>query len=201
MDFMNGGATHYLTQFLQQYPRITLEISLSDDQVDLFSSGIDAAFRAGPIHDENVVARRLIASRLYVVASPEFLALHGTPENAQSLAALPCLALRGKQGRTCWALTGPKGDINVDVHARLTVNGMGALVHAARAGLGVALVPDHLIAPDLAAGTLVNALPDHYHDGGGIYMVYSSRRHPPAALRALLDFMFAAADAAASARA
>lgn len=189
IDLLTVMPPEFLASFLNQYPDISLEVILSDEQVDLFATGIDAAFRAGPIRDENVIARRLIDSNLFVVASPSLIDVYGLPEEVDDLANFPCLALRSKDGWTTWALTSAAGSNMVNVHARLTVNGMGALVAAARAGLGVALVPDHLVADDLRAGRLVRLLPDYYCHTDGIYVVYSSRRHPPAALRAFIDFI------------
>ncbi|AXI03940.1 LysR family transcriptional regulator [Aquirhabdus parva] len=197
IDFMSTRTSQLLARFLETYPMITLEVVLSDDQIDLFSTGIDVAFRAGPIHDENVVARRLISSHLHVVASPSFVETYGLPEHVDALTNYPCLALRSKEGWAVWPLTGPEGQTLIHVHARLTVNGMGALVEGARAGIGMALVPDHLISDDLAAGRLINLIPTYYHDGGGIYMVYSSHKHPPAALRLFIDFIFNDAESTA----
>lgn len=188
-DFMTVLSAERLAKFLDQYPQISLEVLLSDEPVDLLASGIDVAFRAGPLQDESLVARRLVLSPLVVVASPACVTAHGLPPDAMALSGYPCLALRGQQGRAMWPLAGPHGKGVVAVQARLTVNGMGALVAAARAGLGAALVPQQLVAPYLADGSLVRLVGDCFYDGGGIYAVYPSRRHPVAALRAFLDFV------------
>ncbi len=188
-DFMAVVSAQRLARFLEQYPRISLEIILSDDPVDLYGSGIDIAFRAGPIQDESLIARCLTPSKLIVVASPACIAMHGLVQDVQELSTFPCVALRGKEGRSMWLLTGPGGTAKVPIRARLTVNGMGALVAAAKAGLGAALVPEQLVADHLSDGSLVHLLPGHCLDGGGIYAVYPSRRHPPAALKAFIDFV------------
>lgn len=189
VDFMSVFSAQRLAKFLDRYPLVSLEMVLSDDPVDFFSGCIDVAFRAGPIRDENLIARRLAFSKLVVVASPACIQAHGHPEDAAALERYPCLALRGRQGHAMWLLTGPGGDTVVKTKARLTINGMGALVGAATAGLGAALVPEQLVAELLADGTLVHLLPQFFHDGGGIYAVYPSRRHPPAALKVFMDFV------------
>ena len=185
-----------VAKFLDQHPLISLEIILSDDHVDLFASGIDVAFRAGPIRDENLVARRLMLSKLVVVASPACIKAHGRAKDVEALSGYPCLALRGNDGCAVWPLEGPGGKATIQVKARLTVNGMEALVAAAKVGLGAALVPEQLVTEAIAAGTLVRLLPQFCHDGGGIYAVYPSRRHPPAALRAFIDFALGEAESA-----
>lgn len=193
-DLMSVLSAQHLARFLDQYPLISLEFVLSDDRVDLFSSGIDVAFRAGPIREENLVARRLISSKLIVVANPRCVETYGFPEEVNALSSYPCLAARSKHGCAIWTLVGPNGDAPIQVHARLTVNGMGALIAAAKMGLGAALVPERLVADDIAAGTLLHLVPEYCHDGGGIYAVYPSRRHPPAALRVFIDFVLSEAD-------
>lgn len=196
VDLMTVLSAQRLAKFLALYPLISLEILLSDDPVDLFGSGIDIALRAGPIQDESLIARHLTPSRLVVVASPSCIASHGLPKDAEALSLYPCLALRCRQGRATWPLLGPLGNTLVQIRARLTVNGMGALVAAAKAGLGAALVPEQLAAEPIAKGTLSRLLPELHHDGGGIYAVYPSRRHPTAALSALINFMLAEVEAA-----
>jgi len=127
-----------LAKFLDLYPAISLEIYLSDDDVDLFSSGIDIAFCVGPIRDENLVARRLVLAKRVVVASPACIKAHGLPKDVEALSHYPCLASRGKEGVAVWPLVGPRGDATIKVTARLTINGMGSLIAAAKAGLGAA---------------------------------------------------------------
>lgn len=197
-DFMAVLSADRLAHFLDQYPMITLEILLSDEPADLFASAIDLAFRAGPIRDEGLVARRLVLSPLVVVASPACVQAYGLPKDAKALSNYPCVALRGKQGHSMWPLTGPRGNVTVAVTARLTVNGMGALVAAAKTGLGAALVPQHLVAADLGKANLVRLLPNYSYDGGGIYAVYPSRQHPTAALRVLIEFVVQEAERAVS---
>lgn len=195
-DFMAVVSAQRLARFLERYPLVSLEFVLSDDPVDLYSSGMDAALRAGPIHDESLVARRLTPSKLLLVASPACIATHGAVHDVQDVGRYPCVALRGKEGRATWTLVGPEDAATVAIRARLTVNGMGALVAAALAGLGAALVPEQLVAEHLMQGTLVRLLPEYCLDGGGIYAVYPSRRHPPAALRAFIDFVVSEAEQA-----
>ena len=162
---------------------------LSDDHVDLFGGGFDLAFRGGPIRDESLVARKLIASRFILVASPSFIKIYGTPKSVEALAGYPCLTLRGKEGRSVWSFVGPMGNESVRIQARLTINGMSALVATAAAGLGAALVPEQLTTEFLADGTLIRLLPLHHFETGGFFAVYPSRRNPTAALRAFIEFV------------
>ncbi len=94
-----------LAQFMRQYPAVNLEILLSDDVANLFSGGIDMAIRAGPIIDENLVARHLGGGKLIVVASPEWIGTHGIPDRIEEMASYPCLASRCRAARAVWPLT------------------------------------------------------------------------------------------------
>lgn len=188
-DFFSLGSADGIAEFLERHPGISLEFLLSDEHVDLIDSGIDLAIRAGTIRDGTLVARRLAESRLILVASPACVSRHGSPQTPQALSAYPCLAARGRNGSAVWQLTGPRSTVAVQVQARLTANGMGALVAAAKAGLGAALVPRALVQPSLEDGTLVQLMGRYHGEGPGVFAVYPSRLHPSAALKTLLAFL------------
>lgn len=187
-----------IADFLARYPAISLEMLSSDDHADLIGSGVDLALRAGSVHGEDLIARQIAIVRLVIVASPACLVEHGTPQTLSELSDYPCLGSRGKDGRARWALTGPEGECSVEVRARLIVNGMSAVVTAAKAGLGAALVPHRLAREALANGALVHVMTDYFLEGG-VFIVYPSRRHPTAAMRAFRDFIIEESSLAAAA--
>ncbi|ENX05713.1 LysR family transcriptional regulator [Acinetobacter courvalinii] len=193
-DSLSTIFVSYIAQFMERYPSINLELILSDEQIDFFATGIDVAFRAGPIQDENLIARKLLSSRLLVVASPRLLEQYTMPSNISELINYPCLAAHGQDGWATWTLNNGQQLESVRVPVRLAMNGLGALLAATKAGLGIALLPDHLVASELASGTLINLLPSYDYDGGGLYLVYPTRKHPPAALRVFLDFVIDVAE-------
>jgi LysR family transcriptional regulator AphB len=188
-DFFALASAGRIAGFLERHPGISLEFLLSDEQVDLIDSGIDLAVRAGLIRDGSLVARPLAESRLIVVASPVCISRHGAPQTPQALGAYPCLAARGRNGRAVWQLAGPRGTVPVTVQARLTANGMGALIAAAKGGLGAALVPRALVESSLADGSLVRLMSRYHGHSTGVFAVYPSRLHPSAALRAFVAFL------------
>jgi DNA-binding transcriptional LysR family regulator len=188
-DLFSVFHSENLANFLEAFPKVSVEIWLSDDVVDLVERGFDMAFRVGPIKDGGLVARELGSSRQILVASPGFLRRNGLPKNIKELENMPCLSLRSKAGSSIWKLSGPKGPVILQVHSRLTVNGMGALISAAQAGLGVALVPERLAAPLIASKRLTRIFPKFGDKGGGIFAVYPSRKNLPAALRVFLEYV------------
>jgi LysR family transcriptional regulator AphB len=188
-DFFALASAARIAQFLERHPAISLEFLLSDEQVDLIDNGIDLAVRAGSIRDGTLVARRLAESPVIVVASPECIARHGSPQTPQALGSYPCLAARGRHGRTVWQLAGPRGRVSLEIQARLTADGMGALVAAAKAGLGAALVPRALARSGLGEGSLVHVMTRYQGHSPGVSAVYASRNQPSAALKALIAFL------------
>jgi LysR family transcriptional regulator AphB len=188
-DFFSIAGAGRVAEFLERHPGISVEFLLSDERVDIIKSGIDLAVRAGVIRDEALVAHRLAESPVIVVASPACVALHGSPQTPQAVSEFPCLAARGHNGRAVWQLAGPRGTVAVEVNARLTANGMGALIAAAKAGLGAALVPRALIESSLEDGTLVQLMPRYHGYSPGIFAVYPSQLHPSAALKAFVAFL------------
>ena len=188
-DFFSLASAGRIAEFLERHPGISLEFVLSDEHVDLIDSGIDLAIRAGAIRDESLVARPLAESRVIVVASPDCISRNGCPQAPPALGTYPCVAARGRHGRAAWRLKGPRGAVSVDVQARLTANGMGALIAAAKAGLGAALVPRALVLPSLLDGTLVQIMERFHGDSPGVFAVYPSRLQPSAALKAFVAFL------------
>jgi DNA-binding transcriptional LysR family regulator len=194
-NFIDVFGVDRLARFLSDYPAVSLEMVLSDDETDLIGAGVDMALRVGPIKDQGLVARRIASTRLIVVASPACIAQYGAPANVQELADYPCLLYRGNDGRGVWPLQGPQGPVSHPIRARLAVNGMGALIAAARSGLGAALVPEVLVEQDLAARTLQRLLPAWRYESGGLFAVYPSRKNATTAMKVFLDFIVASSSA------
>jgi len=188
-DFFSLVHAARIAEFLERYPGISLEFVLSDEQVDLIESGIDLAVRSGEIRDESLVARPLGENRMIVVASPACIARHGLPQTPRDLDRYPCLTARGRNGHATWQLVGPGSTVSAEVRSRLTANGMSALIAAAQAGLGAALVPNALVGSSLADGTLVHLMTRYRGHSTGAFAVYPSRLHPSAALKAFLAFL------------
>jgi DNA-binding transcriptional LysR family regulator len=188
-DFFSFGNAQRVMDFMEQNPAISLEFVLSDEQANLIENSIDLAIRVGEIRDETLVARRLAESRLVVVASPACVERHGHAQTPEALADYPCLASRGRNGRATWYLTAQRRTLEVEVQARFTANGMGALIAAAKAGLGAALVPHTLVSSSLSDGTLVRIMERYHGQSPGVFAVYPSRLHQPAALKAFVRFL------------
>jgi DNA-binding transcriptional LysR family regulator len=128
-------------------------------------------------------------------AAPAYLAARGMPRTPADLAAHACVLQSGRTRRDVWSLTPTgggrrrAGDAPVQVTAALRTNDVEALAVAARAGTGIARLPDFLVADDLARGALRAVLPRYRARRVDVFAVYTERRHLPARTRALLDFL------------
>lgn len=145
----------HLSAFLHAYPRVSLDLVVSDAFLDLATDRIDVAVRIGaPSHDPGLVVRKLTENRRIVVASRDYLDAMGTPAVPGDLAAHRCLRFPYRQGRQSWTFSRDGRSEKVEVHGRLTANSLDILREGALSGQGIALVPTWLVQDDIAAGRM-----------------------------------------------
>ena len=178
-----------LFAFAARYPRIVLELYLTNTVLSLVEEGFDLAFRIGPIRDAELVARRVMGLPIVLVASPAFVrdALGGKPSvTAAALAELP--AIVNSPARP-WRLVRRGGEVEeVRPRARISINDPRAAIEAAKLGLGLVGVPAELAAHEQEGGALVLvAIADAELEPGEVFAVYPSRRQVPARVRAAID--------------
>jgi DNA-binding transcriptional LysR family regulator len=187
-DFFDLFPLEWIVQFLNAHPRVRMEFVLDDAKADLIGDGIDVALRAAHFVDDNLIGHKIVATQFDLVASPAYLAARGTPATLASLADHDCLPQSNRTGPVTWRLLGPDGESEIQVSSRFRANTARALLRAAVAGLGVALLPRPVNALEIAAGRLVRVLPEFRRDGADFYAVCVSRRHIPRAVSAFIEF-------------
>jgi molybdate transport repressor ModE-like protein len=180
-----------LPEFLERHPRVRLNVSLTDQMVDLVSTGVDLAVRIGRLRDSALVARQLATNRRMLCASPEYLRRRGLPRSPEDLARHDCLLLAGAQGSSdAWTLTDPSGnDIRVHVRGPLESSMGEVLRDAAIAGLGISMHSAWHVCDDLRAGRLRVVLPRFPVPATGIYALMPQRRLTPPRVRAFVEFL------------
>ena len=182
-----------VTDFMAGHPEITVDLDLSDRQVDLVGEGIDIAVRIGRLADSSLVARKLADMRMVVCAAPAFLRRHGPPRAPEDLAAMPGLIYAGSERGDIWRFRAPDGrEGSVQVPVRLRANNGEMVREAAIAGLGVAIEPSFIVHAALERGELVPVLADHDWPGVAIHVVYPETRHLSARARAFMQALRAA---------
>jgi DNA-binding transcriptional LysR family regulator len=185
---LSFGATHFapvLAELASRHPDLEIQSSYSDRHVDLVAEGFDAAVRLGVLDDSNLVARRISTFGGRLVASPTYLQRHGTPRTPEELAVHAAV----NRVNDHWPLMHDGAVINVHPRARFTADNGAALVPAALAGLGIALLPDFLIDAHLASGALLAVMPDYPMPEAGVYVVRPPGGNAPCKVRALIDIM------------
>ena len=187
-DFFDLFPIEWVTQFLQDHPRVCIEFVLDDAKADLVGEGIDVALRAAHFVDDNLIGHKIVATQFDLVASPAYLRAHGTPDTLAALAHHDCLPQSNRTGPVTWRLIGPEGESEIQVSSRFRANTARAVLRAAVAGLGIALLPRPVTASEIAAGRLVKVLPEFRRDGADFYAVCVSRRHTPRAVSAFIEF-------------
>ncbi|MGI4847894.1 MAG: LysR family transcriptional regulator [Janthinobacterium lividum] len=189
------GNLHLATlwaQFLDQHRQITLDIALSDQEVDLVRDNIDLAIRISRAPHPTLIGRQLASTTLVLCASPAYLARRGTPRQPSDLLEHDIISYSYWSQGDEWKFEGPQGMATVKTRPRLRANSGDTCRAAALQHQGVILQPSFIVGPDLHNGSLVRLMPDYRVPGLGIHAVYTSRKHLPLKLRYLIDFLVAA---------
>ena len=179
----------HLMRFMEDFPDIQLDMVLDDSRSDMIRDGFDAVIRIGTLEDSSLHARRLHDANILLVASPDYVARHGSPAQPSDLRDHLCLHYTNLRGPGTWPLRHGNDVVYQKITPAFSSNNGELLRALAVAGKGIALAPEFQVADDLARGLLVQVLPDHALPGVPIHVVYSSRKLVTASLAAFLDFM------------
>lgn len=175
--------------YMATYPTVQVELSLNDRVVDMHEEGFDVAIRSGPLADDALVARPLAPSRMFVVASPGYLDIHGVPQQPDDLARHACLGFMAWGRQHHWRFTQGERRVEVPVEGPLVCNNGQALLTAALCGVGVVVQADVLLAPSIESGRLVRLLPDWELPVRHLHIVRRRETRPTAKLRTFVDFV------------
>ncbi|MDH4441521.1 MAG: LysR family transcriptional regulator [Rhizobium sp.] len=179
-----------LQAILKNYPDIRVELSRDNGLRNIVEDGFDAGVRLGESIEKDMIAVRIGPDwRMLVVASPAYLADRPMPQHPQDLVGHNCINMRQATGGGLypWEFEKDGQDLRVRVSGQLTFNSSYPMVGAAVEGLGVACVPDDLVAAELASGTLVALLEDWTPPFPGYYLYYPSRHQNAPAFRVIVD--------------
>jgi len=145
--------------YRERYPEVLLELNGNERNIDLVERRTDLAFRIGPLGDSSLHARPIGRSRLRVLASPGYLARHGTPRDVAALRGHVLIGFQQPEPLKRWPLPGEDGE-PLWVEPAVAAASGETLLHLARAGAGITCLSDFMTATDRAAGTLVEVLPE-----------------------------------------
>ncbi|OLF52963.1 LysR family transcriptional regulator [Pseudomonas chlororaphis] len=172
-----------LAAFQRRYPEIQVSVHTTERRIDLIEDGVDVALRVGAIAHETMIARRMLAYRHILVASPLLIERLGLPNTVDALYGYPA-ATWSKGSSATWLL----GERAFTPEAMLSTNDYAHLRSRALSGDAITELPPFMAAEGLREGKLLALLPDHPLPEQQINLLYPSHRHPSAIVRAYLDF-------------
>ncbi|MHD0457693.1 LysR family transcriptional regulator [Serratia marcescens] len=178
-------------KFLVAWPEVQVEISFSDRLADIVEEGFDLAVRIGvTAPDTRLVSRTLARYRALLCASPAYLAARGEPLTVESLAGHEALLFSSRNQKQPWRLRDECGEwVKAPVRGRLRLDSGEALRDAALSGLGIAYLPEFMIAEDLAAGRLQQVLRAVAGEEVRIVALYPNKRLLEPRVRRFLDLL------------
>jgi DNA-binding transcriptional LysR family regulator len=187
-----GIMAELMPRFLEKYPQVKVQMTVTNRRVDIIEEGVDVAFRvrSNLEGDQALMVRILGYERTLLVASPAFLERHGRPEHPNERERLPTLSNNEQAGRQLWRFASGDGEQLVVEHDPVLRAGeFKVLLHAAMAGVGVAHLPEIAAAHSLRTGALEAVLPEWAPADGIFHLVFTSRRGQLPAVSAFIDFM------------
>lgn len=179
-----------LGDFVRAYPHILVDISLTDAIVDVAGGQADVAVRFGPLADSGLTARKLGETRRVIVASPDYLAHHGTPRVPADLHDHNCLNFNFRRAEPVWPFCDGASDYAMTVTGSIEANNGETLGQLAAAGVGITRVGAFSVADEIADGRLVPLL-EEYNPGDveSIHAVFVGGANTPARVRVFVDFL------------
>ena len=183
-----------LADFSQRHPAIALDLDFSDALADVVGDGFDAVIRIGAPRDSRLAARKLGQFRSCLVASPAYLARHGTPSHPLELQQHACLHYRFRHSGKVeqWQLRQQAEAPAPDLPLSMVCNNVEARLHFARQGLGIAWLPDFYVRSAIDDGSLIEVLRDYAitgHPTHSCWLLWPSGPHLAPKVRALVDFL------------
>jgi DNA-binding transcriptional LysR family regulator len=178
-----------VSRFLAAYPRLRLDVRLTDQPVNLIEEGVELSVRIGDLPSSTLVARSIGIVEHLIVATPQYLATHGTPRHPTDLQQHNCIVYTGFAKANRWVFDSEQGRQTIEVPSTLGVNSADAMYGAVLEHVGIARVPQWVMANDLASGRVRKLLPDDYPTPLPISIVYPHTRVLSSRARAFLEFL------------
>lgn len=177
-----------MAEYVKQHPGVSVDLQMLDRTVNLVDERIDLAIRTSTELDPNLIARRLTVCRSVICASPAYLREHPAPQRVEDLSRHNCLT-HSYFGKSLWHFEQEGEQVSVPVQGNISANEASTLMQAVIAGAGISMLPTYQAGAYIKRGELVRLLPRAEPIRMNIYAVYASRKHMPATLRSMLDFL------------
>jgi DNA-binding transcriptional LysR family regulator len=187
---LSFGPTHLapvLAEFAKDHPALHVHTVYSDRLVNLVEEGFDCAIRLGNETSSTLLSSRIGPLRATLVASPAYLAAHGTPQTPDELMEHEAIL----QGTESWPFTSGDTTFRLSPRGRFKADNAVAITSAVLAGLGIAMIPNGLIAEHLKSGALVPVMPHFPPPVFGIFVLRPPGQDPSRRVRMLIELLTA----------
>ena len=179
----------YLPQFMKTYPDISIEVSFLDRKIDLLNDGFDLVIRIGHLADSNLVARKLGGCPRVVVASSEYLKRKGIPQDLHDLKDHDCLVYTNLATINIWHFSYRGEEVSIQVNGSMQSNSSDAILECVLSGIGIAVMPNWLIQPQLDSGELLTIMDDFIPTELPINAVYPQNNYIPLKVRCFINYI------------
>jgi DNA-binding transcriptional LysR family regulator len=178
-----------LKTFLDQHPKLEIDIVLDDRSIDLLGEGVDVALRMGTLDDSSMTARRILRGRRLVVGTPAYFAEAGVPKTPADLSRHQAIiyALRG--GGESWSFSRNGKEVSVAVSGRVSVSAAEGIRTAVLGHMGIAVASEWMFSPEIADGTIQTVLNDWTLPSIDVWAVFPSGRMATSKARAFVAFV------------
>ena len=179
-----------VADFTARYPNIVVDLSLGDEVVDILAGQADVAIRFGHLPDSPLTARRLGHTGQVVVASPDYLERHGTPQQPEDLLKHNCLRFNFRRAEANWPFIRDGKEFSLKVSGNIECSSGEALAQFARLGAGIARIGEFTVREDLQCGALIPLLQAfNPGDEEPIHAVFVGGAAMPVRVRLFVDFL------------
>lgn len=186
MDFGSRFIAPHLGELMKKYPHLTLQLDFNDRLVDVVAEGYDLVLRIGKLVDSSLVVKKIASATSLLVASPTYLATHGTPQQVADLTEHPCLVY---ENAPFWLLQEQGIVRKFRPNSTVISNNGYALVQMAKAGLGIVNMPKFLLKEALESGQLVPILSEVRQEQIDISLLYPHRRYLSPKVKAMMAYL------------
>lgn len=186
-SFTHQHLTEFLCQFAKRYPQIKLDVLLVDRFVDIVGEGFDVAIRGGKLNDSSLIARKLAPLEMLICATPAYLDQSTLINEPEDLAGHSLIVDSNYRHGQNWQFSRGEQSKLYKAQSRIRVNSAKITAEFIKQDLGIGLCPSFMVAEELANGKLVRVLPEWEIMKGGIYAIYSHRKHLSARVNLLVN--------------
>jgi len=177
-------------RYMRDHPGVSIDLSFEDRYVNLVEQGVDLALRMGRLADSSLGARYLGTNPWTMIAAQSYLRARGTPRAPKDLAKHSCLVYSSVQGDDRWSLTSPSGDeVSVPVKGPLRSNNLSTILAAARAGMGLAVLPWYVARESVAERVVFPVMEDYVLPAQELHAVFPSPKLVPSKVTSFIAFL------------